>query len=208
MQGRYQVQFERSLSAATAMNNYEYLDILDRAWQSSGIARPRGGVVCDVGCASFWYASAMAAFFAPQELIGVDIEGYRLFKDGRARIDYATGYLSDQAGRGRFIVADYADCSLPADVIIAWFPFVTVAALLAWRLPLSLLAPQRLFAQIRHNLRPGAVLWMVNHGVEEAELAHAYCVAAKLHRIFEFAEPGLLSGHRARTAVVSCWARS
>ena len=34
----------------------------------------------------------------------------------------------------------------PADLITAWFPFLTPAAILAWRLPLSLLAPERLFA--------------------------------------------------------------
>ncbi len=39
----------------------------------------------------------------------------------------------------RFLVADYVGCELPAEVITAWFPFVTPAALLAWRLPLSLL---------------------------------------------------------------------
>jgi len=47
LQGRYQVHFEESLNAATSTNNYEYLDILDRAWADSGLARPEGGVVCD-----------------------------------------------------------------------------------------------------------------------------------------------------------------
>lgn len=53
----------------------------------------------------------------------------------------------------RFIVADYATCELPADVVTAWFPVVTPTAILAWRLPLSLLAPERLFRRIYHNLR-------------------------------------------------------
>jgi hypothetical protein len=89
---RYQVQFERTLSAATSANNYEYLDVLDRGWSESGMQRRAGGVLCDIGCASFWYA----------------------------------------------------------------------AALLALRLPLSLLAPDRLSRQVHHNLRAGGVFFMVN----------------------------------------------
>jgi hypothetical protein len=59
LQGRYQVHFEDRMSAATSTNNYEYLDILDRAWADSGLPRPEGGVVCDVGSASFGYAAAL-----------------------------------------------------------------------------------------------------------------------------------------------------
>ena len=72
------------MNAATSTNNYEYLDILDRAWADSGLQRPAGGVVCDVGSASFWYAAALHAFFRPRELVGVEVEGHRLFKDGHS----------------------------------------------------------------------------------------------------------------------------
>src|SRR5277367_2705908 len=74
LRDRYQVQFERTLSAATSSNNYEYLDLLDRGWNESGVRRRSGGVLCDIGCASFWYASALQAFFRPGRLIGVEVE--------------------------------------------------------------------------------------------------------------------------------------
>jgi SAM-dependent methyltransferase len=195
------------MNSATSANNYEYLDILDRAWAESGLTRPCGGVVCDIGCASFWYAATLQAFFGPRELVGVEVEGYRLFRDGHTRIDYASGYVSELSNT-RFVVADYVACELPADVITAWFPFVTPAAILAWRLPLSLLKPERLFARIHHNLRPDGLFVMVNHGAEEAALAGALCSAAGLRRSFQFAEPGWFSGHRGSPAVLSCWARS
>jgi SAM-dependent methyltransferase len=207
LQTRYQVQFEQSMTAATALNNYEYLDILDRAWGASGSVRPQGGVLCDIGCASFWYAAAMAKFFAPHDLVGVEIEGHRLFRDGHTRIDYAAGYLSRVAG-ARFIVADYGRCELPADVILAWFPFVTPAAVLAWRLPLSVLAPDRLFARVHHNLRPDGIFVMVNHGEPEARLAETFCVAAGLIRRFGLAQPGILSARRESAAILSCWSRA
>jgi SAM-dependent methyltransferase len=164
-------------------------------------------VVCDIGCASFCYAATLQAFFRPRELVGVEVEGDRLFRDGYTRIDYAAGYVADLPN-ARFVIADYATCELPADVVTAWFPFVTPAAILAWRLPLSLLAPERLFGRIYHNLRPGGWFVMANHGHREAVLAEELCVAAGLRRLSQSAGPGLLSLHRASPAVLSCWTRS
>jgi len=204
LRSRYQVQFELHLGAATSLNNYDYLDILDRAWISSRLARPAGGELCDVGCASFWYASALNAFFSPRRVSGVEVEGHRLFRDGHTRIDYAAGYLA-HVPNAEFIVADYLSYAKPADVVTAWFPFLTPAAILAWRLPLSLLQPQRLFEQIRHNLRPGGCFVMVNHGFEEAALAADWCVAAGLESAWQGAQASVLSGHRPIPAVLSCW---
>jgi SAM-dependent methyltransferase len=204
LQDRYQVKFERQLTAPTSLNNYEYLDILDRAWPPSGLARPRGGVLCDVGCASFWYAAALQAFFRPQRMVGVDIEGYRLYRDGHTRIDYAAGYTA-QLPNTQFVVTDFGRYRLPADVITAWFPFVTPAAILAWRLPLSLLAPERLFRSVQKNLRPGGVFLMVNHGAEEAAVAEALCTATGMAPIARYQESGVLSRRRPLCPVVSCW---
>jgi SAM-dependent methyltransferase len=204
LRGRYQVQFELRMSAATSANNYEYLDILDRGWSESGMVRPAGGVLCDIGCASFWYAATLQAFFQPERLVGVEVEGHRLFRDGRTRIDYAAGYLRHLPA-ARFVVADYTKTQEPADVITAWFPFLTPAAVLAWRLPLSLLAPERLFRQIRHNLRPGGLFFMVNHGPQEAALAGDLCAAAELRLAARCSHRGTLSGHRLQPPVLSWW---
>jgi hypothetical protein len=195
------------MTAATSTNNYEYLDILDRAWADSGLPRPVGGVVCDVGSASFWYAAALHAFFRPRELVGVEVEGHRLFKDGHSRIDYAAGYVGQIPG-ARFLVADYVDCEVPADVITAWFPFMTPAALLAWRLPLSLLTPERLFARIYRNLRPKGLLVLVNHGAAEAAIAYGLCDAAGLNPLSSFAYLSAFRAHRASPAMLSCWTRA
>lgn len=200
------MQFERRMSAATAMNNYEYLDLLDRAWSATGRERPAGGLLCDVGCASFWYAAALASFFSARQLVGVEVEGHRLFKNGHTRIDYAAGYLADLPAR--FVVADYRGLDLPADIITAWFPFVTPTAILAWRLPLSLLAPRALFERVCRNLRVGGVFVMVNHGATEAAVAEELCVATGLRRQSRFAEPGVFSRHRATAAILSTWTRA
>jgi hypothetical protein len=200
----YGVQFEQRLGKHSSTINYEYLDILDRAWQESGRPPPRGGVVCDVGCASFWYAAALYAFFRPDRLIGVEIEGHRLFRDGRARIDYALGYVAD-VPNAEFVVADYARFEQPADTITAWFPFLTSTAILAWRLPLSLLKPETLFTKIKHNLRQNGLFVMVNHGPSEADLAAERCSAAGLRWVGRWQDPGALSSYRLAPPVLSWW---
>lgn len=204
LQTRYQVKFERRLNAATSLNNYEYLDILDRASQAFGLSPPRGGDLCDVGCANFWYAPALHAFFRPDRMVGVEVEAYRRYRDGHARIDYARGYI-EHLPRTKLLIADYANSELPADVITAWFPFVTPAAILAWRLPLSLLRPERLLQRVRANLRSGGAFFMVNHGLREAAVAHSLCVAAGMRSRGVEQRVGLLSGHRPEPAVLSLW---
>jgi hypothetical protein len=205
LRDRYQVQFERRMSAATSANNYEYLDILDRGWGATGMSRPAGGVLCDIGCASFWYAATLQCFFRPERLVGVEVEGHRLFRDGHTRIDYASGYVS-QLPNAEFLVANYTSISETADVITSWFPFLTPAAILAWRLPLSLLAPAKLFRQIRHNLRPGGLFFMVNHGLKEAGEAERLCTAASLRQIARWGETGPFSRHRMSPPMLSWWA--
>ena len=204
LRDRYQVQFELRMSSATSVNNYEYLDLLDRAWQNFGIGRPAGGVLFDVGCASFWYAATLQTFFRPDRMVGMDVEGHRLFRDGRTRIDYAAGYLAELPS-ARFVVGDYTTTQEPADVITAWFPFLTPAAILAWRLPLELLAPERLFRQIRRNLRPDGLYFMANHGAKEAAIAEGLCIATDLRCVARWSEPGVLSRRRPLPPVLSCW---
>jgi hypothetical protein len=201
---RYQVQFELQMNAATSLNNYEYLDLLDRGWRESGTDRPQGGVLCDIGCASFWYAETLQCFFRPGRLVGVEVEGYRLFRGGYTRSDYAAGYLARMPS-ARFVVADYSCREEPADVITAWFPFLTPAALLAWRLPLSLLAPEKLFRQIKHNLVPQGLFFMVNHGEAEAALALGLCDAAGFRLAARWSGSETLGGQRMQAPVLSWW---
>jgi SAM-dependent methyltransferase len=205
LQHRYQVRFEFELASQTSLNNYEYLDILDHAWPGAAPGRPQGmELLCDVGCASFWYAAALDAFFRPRAMVGVDVEGYRLFKDGRSRNDYAAGYLG-QRSNARFVVADYVGYTQPADLITAWFPFLTPGAILAWRLPLGLLRPERLIRQIHRNLNRGGCFVMVNHGPEEARVAHGLCMAAGFRLTHEQWTPSPLSRGRPFPPVVSWW---
>lgn len=201
----YGVAFEHALSQPTALDNHAYLDLLERAFAALGVAVPQGGRVQDAGSAGFRYAAALDAFFQPAALTGIEVEGHRLLRDGRSRIDHARGYVAPFP-HARFVVADYAVFDEPADVITMFYPFVTVAPLLAWRLPLKVFAPEAWFARAARNLIPGGLLVVVSHGDDEAGIAKRLCGAQSLIALGEFRDNAPLQP-RPRPAVVTLWRR-
>jgi hypothetical protein len=174
LQARYGICFESRYGRHTSLANYAYLDLLDQAWTAAGRPVPTGGLVTDVGCANFWYARTLHRFFRPAKLTGVDVEGYRLYRTGYSRYDAAAGYVADLP-QTSFVTVDYCEMDEQVDVITAWFPFVTPTPVLAWRLPLTVFSPERLFARIARNLAAGGTLFMVNQGTDEADVAAGYC---------------------------------
>ncbi len=174
LQSRYGVCFESRYGRHTSLANYAYLDLLDQAWTAAGRPVPTGGLVTDVGCANFWYAQTLHRFFRPAKLTGVDVEGFRLYPTGYSRYDAAAGYVADLP-QTSFVTADYCEIDEQVDVLTTWFPFVTPAPVLAWRLPLTVFSPERLFARIARNLAAGGTFFMVNQGTDEADVAAAYC---------------------------------
>lgn len=179
---RYAVAFEQSQDREGSLQAYEYLDFLDQMLAACEVAASRGGIVHDVGCASFAYAGALCAFFAPERLVGFELEGYRRLKGGVNRAERAAANVAPLAVAS-FVIADYAAQAGQAAVITAFFPFVTPGPVLGWRLPLSVLRPAALFARIAANLKPSGALWMVNHSEFEFPVAAGHATDAGLRLV-------------------------
>ena len=175
----YGTRFEFRYPPETSLFNYGYLDLLDRAQNCLKWTTPKQQHVCDVGSANFAYAAALQAFFHPSHLTGTEVDGHRLYCNGRSRIDYAHGHIQDLA-HTNYVVADYRQYNKPAEIITAWYPFVTPKPLLAWRLPLNLFHPAALFAQIANNLVIGGTFVMINHSPTEAAVARNIAEATGL----------------------------
>jgi hypothetical protein len=175
----YGTRFELRYPPETTLLNYGYLDMLDRARQALKWTISQNRQICDVGSANFAYAAALQAFFQPSQLTGTEVDGHRLYCNGRSRIDYAHGHIQDLA-HTNYVVADYRQYSKSAEIITAWYPFVTPKPLLAWRLPLSLFDPSALFAQIANNLVIGGTFVMINHSPAEAAVARNIAEATGL----------------------------
>jgi SAM-dependent methyltransferase len=200
---RLPVPFEARYAADTALANYVYLDWLARLYAAAARPPPTAPLMHDVGSASFWYAAALVAFFGPRHLVGIEIEGRRRLRGGLTRHDRALGYVAALPGV-EFRVADYTRVRAPVDVVTAFFPFVTPRPVLAWRLPLGVLAPAALFASVVHNLRPGGQFVMVNHGPEEAAVAGRFAAAAGLRALARL-DDRLPLVPRTQPAVATLW---
>ena len=206
LQRRFRIRFEQRATQATALRQYDYLDLLDQGWSALRLPRSTGGTVQDIGSSNFWYAPTLYTFFRPTKLIGVEVEGHRMYINGYSRHDYAQGYIQDLSNT-EFHVQDYRRYCSPAHIITAWYPFVTPAPVLAWRLPLSLLSPLVLFSQVARNLQPHGLFLMVNQGREEATTAASWCGKVGL---ISCGSCDLRSSLRPRLPlpVLSCWIRS
>ncbi len=179
---------------------------LDQGWSALRLSRLAGGTVQDIESSNFWYAPVLHTFFRPTALIGVEVEGHRMYINGYSRHDYAKGYIQDLPNT-EFHIQDYRRYSSPASIITAWYPFVTPAPVLAWRLPLSLLAPHDLFSQVMRNLQPHGLFLMINHGRDEASIATSWCRKVGLAH---YGSCELRSNVRPRLPppVLSCWMRA
>jgi len=184
---KYSVRFETLLSQETCLNNYAYLELMDRAWAHAQSEPPAGGEQSDVGCASFWYASAIHAFFRPDSLTGYEVDAFRRYANAYSRQDFARGYAAAWPNTG-FQGLNYLAVQEKVDRISCWFPFVSNHSILAWGLPLNLLNPGMLFVRIADNLKTGGSLFMVNHGLAEAQIAADLCEAAGLVRQWQWVD--------------------
>ncbi|MFO0774802.1 MAG: hypothetical protein U0172_09070 [Nitrospiraceae bacterium] len=203
---RYAIRFEQELSEATALRCYEYLDLLDRSLAPLADVLPDKPTLHDVGSANGWYTSMLDAFWKPSRMTLVEADGYRLYADGHSRWDAAQGYVETRP-HVEYCVADYCAVEQSAQVITAFYPFVTPEPVLAWRLPLRWLVPQALFSRIAHNLSADGWFVMMNHGPDEAAVASSICESVGLRSVCRTPVTELLRA-RTRAPVVSCWRRA
>lgn len=181
LRARYGCSFERRYHRLHSLENYLYLDLLDRLRAVVGAGWPKGGDWLDVGSKHFWYAPVLLDSLRPASLVGVEIEGYRIYADGHSRHDYAQYYLAGLTNV-RYQVQDVMDWRQPVDGISCFYPFLLPGTVLAWGLPVTVLRPRALFAHLADCLRPGGHLLMVNQGLAEAARAQTLVEAAGLHR--------------------------
>lgn len=206
LQRRFRVRFEQHATQMTALRQYDYLDLLDQGWSALRLRVSTGGTVQDIGSSNFWYAPVLHTFFRPTKLIGVEVEGHRMYINGYSRHDYAQGYIQDLPNT-EFHIQDYRHYRSPANIITAWYPFVTPAPVLAWRLPLSLLAPHLLFSQVVANLQRQGLFLMVNQGRDEAAIAASWCTRVGMVR-YGSCELRPRLRPRLPPPILSCWMRA
>ena len=203
LQVKYEVQFEDEYHASTALENYEYLDLLDQTKEKFDWQPEHGKELVDVGSLNFYYAPTLNAFLHPRKLQGIELEGYRIYTNFYCRFDYAQCYIRAFANTS-YTVMDFCDYTGSVDGITCFYPFVKPEPLVAWRLPLKVFQPQRLFEQMMRCIRTEGFVLMMNHGEDEARWA---CDFAQRSGLQLHGHPRPISPlfPRAEVPIVSIW---
>lgn len=178
----------------------------------------------DVGAGVFQYATGLHRWLrrlarpqpsapgpAPEVVLrGIELDGYRLYRDGHCRADHADSHAA-LAGPGvRYEVADFCRLALPPqDVVTVFFPFLSTYPVLQWGAPVSQLRPRGLLARAVAALRPGGWLVVVNQtGAEWQRLAALLAgEPVTLLRRESFATPLVPYADRTSGRVGSVWRR-
>ena len=191
LQSNYQVAFEGQLRQSLALTNYLYLDLLDRARQHFQWQVAPGAHIVDVGSQHFYYASALHAFFQPQALTGIELEGYRIYQDGHSRVDYAMAHIRNLPNT-QYRVMDFCDFNEEVDGLTCFYPFFEPNALVRWRLPLKVFRPELLARTMARVLKVNGVVFMVNRGETEGGRARQLLAASGLKLVGQCTFPNPL----------------
>jgi len=203
---KYRVQFENQFNVSTTLENYEYLDLLDQTKETLGWNPDVHKKMVDVGSLNFYYAPALHAFFQPGELQGIELEGYRIYTNLYSRFDYAQCYIRPFANTS-YTVMDFCHYTGTVDAITCFYPFVKPEPLVAWRLPLKVFQPQRLFERMTQSLRTDGFVLMMNHGEDEAQWACDFAQRSGL-RLQSPPQPIPPLFPRAEMPIISVWHRA
>lgn len=176
----------------------------------------------DIGSGDFHYATALQRFLTRHgagagtrsvELVGCEVDGHGVYRDGHSRADHARAHAALAAGHEggvRFLVADAARLQLPPqDLVTMFFPFLSVYPLLQWGLPLSRFRPRRLLRRAVAALRPGGWLLVSNQTGAEFRRLRALLegLPVELVRQVSFATDLVPQAGRTADRIGSLWQR-
>ncbi|GAB4153944.1 MAG: hypothetical protein Fur0037_22670 [Planctomycetota bacterium] len=221
LRARYDLRALRARSTRLVYaENLSLLDGLERL--CAGIPIPcRCGAVSalDVGSGDFRYATALQRWLARHfarrpravDLLGVEIDGHGIYRDGSSRIDHARAHAALASSSVRYEVADVSDLGERGTrhVVTLFYPFLSAYALLRWGLPIEHFRPRRLLRASLAALRPGCHLVVANQTGREFDRLRRLLAGepAVLVRAISWSDPFLPYAERTRDRMASIWAR-
>jgi SAM-dependent methyltransferase len=178
---RYDLADLRACSCrADYRDNLYVLDAMEMLFESEPDLPQTSLRAIDVGSKNWNYVFALERFWRhwrsaegrAVQLIGIEIDGYGIYRDLHSRCDHAQAYAR-QTGNPAvdYRVEDFMDFEVGAvDVLTIFYPFLTRYALLQWGLPPSLFQPGPMVEKALRVVRPGGHLVIFNQTREEREI--------------------------------------
>ena len=203
---KYPIRFEETLNEQNALRNYHLLHLFDEVserfhWMPSAASR-----LIDVGSKNFYYAPAIHTFFNPSQFVGIELDGFHLYRGFYTNASCAN-YYAKQIPNTTYQVTNFKNYHASVDGIVWLFPFVLKEDVVTWYLPLHAFEPMTLFQHVREILSPMGFIFMMNTDLEEFSLAESFLRRIGLtQKGLEVYENGLLP--KKITPYISLWVRS
>jgi hypothetical protein len=137
----------------------------------------------DVGAKNWAYVPALNTFlktfasWSPldepaYELVGIELDAYRVYANLFSRYDYAMSFTQHMP-QAQYLVGDVMVHRQQYHIISHFLPFVVPEPCLKWGLPLSCFQPQAMLNHVLSLLIPGGFLIIMNQGEWERDAQQA-----------------------------------
>jgi SAM-dependent methyltransferase len=159
------------------LENLFYLDMIVTALAGANVQLPVGKLTAvDAGVGHWFYVQALYAALRQWrasrarevELLGFELDPYRVYDDGHSRADWADWYLR-AVPEAIYVPEDARRWKPQPHVAFMLFPFVFATDADKWGLPRTVFQPVELLQHVWRGLRPGGALIVSNQGRDEAD---------------------------------------
>jgi hypothetical protein len=167
-------QFIQTSTVKSYRINLYYIGLIEKAFNLADIVLPHEIKAADIGVSDWFYVHALYAalnyYNSTQkryvELVGYEIDAYRVCQDFYSRYDHAMVYIQDLSGV-QYIPRRFSKQSESYNLVTLFFPFIFINDHLEWGLPGGSFVPQTLLEDAWESVAPGGLLLVVNQGEKE-----------------------------------------
>lgn len=164
-----------------------YVQLVERALREAGVELPDPLAAVDVGTSDWFYVRGLHAVLAHGgrhvTLDGLEVDPWRVYRDGYSRLDHALAHIGPLAGVN-FLPGDACSYDRPVTLAFMFYPFLFRPDLVGWGLPRRMLRPASLLAHVAGRLVPGGWLIVTNLSEAEREAQHRLLEEAGLEIVW------------------------
>ncbi|MBM4166805.1 MAG: hypothetical protein FJ218_07835 [Ignavibacteria bacterium] len=165
------ISLKSNSGALRYVETLTYLDFLDRMLSESSLSDSSLTLQwLDVGAKNWKYVESMYRWLEKTHddfsLTGIEVDGYRLYRDFYRRCDYAGTFIRNLP-KARYLVEDVLNHREQYDVVTCFLPFILLEPCLHWGLPSRMFSPKKFLRHLFSLIKENGVLIIINQGENE-----------------------------------------
>jgi hypothetical protein len=209
------LEFFQQSEAENYRENLFYLELIERALETTAHTLPSPIKAADIGVSHWFYVQALHALLTrwrnPKgrvvSLDGYETDAYRVYNDFYSRYDHALAHIR-QLENVNYIPEPFQLQHRMYDFISILFPFVFLKDHARWGLPKHLFEPERLIKAAWSSLKQDGVLIIVNQGAEENQAQQEILHTLDIQPLTTFKHDSLMFKYQIpRYVLIACRAK-